>query len=504
VGVCSWSWATNMTTILEQMDTMGVKCMQLSLVPWVKPLYGIEYDASLRETFGKGESGDVFLAIGNRIAKGEISVLSTMISFPFDRWGSYQAISNSNGIVCNIATNDAVGEAVSADDPLGLAAWTVCSNLVDQAAAMTAQLGVGYITTEIGYLDKPMMDHGTNANENAVIGLARLYEVHRLCAKHGIRLLFESGQYSGEGTMALIDAYTNRYAGCTFDHGLTVNDIGINYDTANHVIYENDSSTNAFVVMRSRIPQVHVKDTFESRADRVAAGGFAVDVKWGTADVSRKLDTLAFLKAAGFKGNLLVEHEWGNNRVGDINAALKAILLANNDDPNDLWISPAAMTGETAGEKCEAALRAQGFPKTVAGRLADTQLYGGFRGWAEDHELDPDGLVHKSGVILASAYGASAVADPADLRIAVTNLTVSTGGRMEFDIVVEGYDPAMIDENLLKAALGVEGSTELEPGTFSPDALDFEFGEVTDGRLPALVVPREPAPDRFFIRMTAE
>jgi len=202
----------------------------------------------------------------------------------------------------------------------------------------------------------------------------------------------------------------------------------------------------------------------------------------------------------------------GADRIGDINAALKAILLANNDDPDAPWISPSAMAGESAGKRCESALRAQGFSKTVAGRLADAQLYGSFRSWAEKKELEPDGLVSKSGIILASAYDAPAVADPMNVTMTVTNLTVgavSDGGTMAFEIVVEaeGYDPANVDERLLKAALGVEGTADLKSGAFSPDTLDLEFGTFADGRLPVLVVPKKvgaATPGQFFIRTTAE
>ncbi len=43
-------------------------------------------------------------------------------------------------------------------------------------------------------------------------------------------------------------------------------------------------------------------------------------------DVSGKYNFLKHVYESGYKGNLLVEHEWGDDRVGDIKVALRALL----------------------------------------------------------------------------------------------------------------------------------------------------------------------------------
>jgi len=96
--------------------------------------------------------------------------------------------------------------------------------------------------------------------------------------------------------------------------------------------------------------------------------------------------------------------------------------------------------------------------------------------------------------------------------MAIDELAVETGtnGTMAFTLNVEanGYDPAKINTDLLKASLGVCGSADLATVPFSSNALCFEFGELREGKLPVLVKPREivagVTPTKFFIRAAAK
>ena len=100
-------------------------------------------------------------------------------------------------------------------------------------------------------------------------------------------------------------------------------EIGVNFDPANHLLYGTDTPQHVFNLMLPWIKQVHVKDALEDGNSRAF---WSEDILWGTGDVSRKYDFLNFVHNSSYKGNLLVEHESGENRAADIKVALRALL----------------------------------------------------------------------------------------------------------------------------------------------------------------------------------
>lgn len=70
-------------------------------------------------------------------------------------------------------------------------------------------------------------------------------------------------------------------------------EIGLNFDTANQILYGADNPTNAYVVMKKWIEQVHIKDCYEPYAKRAS---WAQDVEWGCGDVSRTYGMIDFLR----------------------------------------------------------------------------------------------------------------------------------------------------------------------------------------------------------------
>ena len=89
------------------------------------------------------------------------------------------------------------------------------------------------------------------------------------------------------------------------------------------ILYDTDTPNNAFDILQPWIKQVHVKDCLLDASRRKS---WSEDIVWGTGDVSGKFDFLQHVYDSGYKGNLLVEHESGDNRVADIEVALKALL----------------------------------------------------------------------------------------------------------------------------------------------------------------------------------
>ena len=69
VGVCSWSWQLPMVQVAEKMDAAGVKGIHLALGPFIAP----------DGRHGGAESADAWVFVKGKVAKGEWTVMSTMI-----------------------------------------------------------------------------------------------------------------------------------------------------------------------------------------------------------------------------------------------------------------------------------------------------------------------------------------------------------------------------------------------------------------------------------------
>lgn len=289
IGVCSWSWKSDMNTILDAMDEMGITGIQLATTPWVA---GDLSDAQ-KEIFGYDESSDVLDRIRSLSAARKINIMSAMICFPHEDYTSLETIYNTSGF---LFTTDNDGHT-AADE------WETNSRLVKEAAELTGSLGVPYLSTEVGFVKKDWD-----------LALDRVKYACDICTAEGVTFLIESGQESGEEMKKFIEDLTAKYPGT---------EIGINFDPANHILYDTDTPNHAFDILLPWIKQVHVKDCLLDASER---SGWSEDIVWGTGDVSNTFNFLQHVYDSGYKGNLLVEHEWGDNRVADIEVALKALL----------------------------------------------------------------------------------------------------------------------------------------------------------------------------------
>jgi len=140
VGVCSWSWKSDMSTILDAMNETGITGMQLATTPW---LAGNLSDAQ-KEIFGHEESAEVLARIQRLSASGDINIMSTMICFPHEDYSSLETIRKTSGFMF---TEDDLGHNAQEE-------WETNISLVGKAARLTSKLGVLYLSTEVGFVNK--------------------------------------------------------------------------------------------------------------------------------------------------------------------------------------------------------------------------------------------------------------------------------------------------------------------------------------------------------------
>ena len=124
---------------------------------------------------------------------------------------------------------------------------------------------------------------------------------------HGARIAFETGQESAD----------------TLSHALDLlgdDTIGVNFDPANMILYGMGDPVAAVARLAPRIAQVHIKDATPS----ATPGTWGSEVRVGTGAVNWNL-FLAALKSVPSTVRLAVEREAGDDRIGDIRAAIELL-----------------------------------------------------------------------------------------------------------------------------------------------------------------------------------
>ena len=92
----------------------------------------------------------------------------------------------------------------------------------------------------------------------------------------------------------------------------------VNFDPANMILYGKGDPVRAVGILAPWIRHVHIKDAVYSKTP----GEWGEEVEWtkGQVDADR---FIAALDEIGFGGALAVEREAGENRAGDIAAAVE-------------------------------------------------------------------------------------------------------------------------------------------------------------------------------------
>ncbi len=140
--------------------------------------------------------------------------------------------------------------------------------------------------------------------------LARVGEAADVAASDGLRLLLETGRESAATLAGFIGA-------------LGRDNVGVNFDPANFVVYGTDDPVSAVSVLKGLIEQVHLKDAMASSQPGIEFGSPAA-LGAGDARIPR---VLSKLRAVGYGGTWLVESK---PERGGLAALRGAIDYANS------------------------------------------------------------------------------------------------------------------------------------------------------------------------------
>ncbi len=267
VGVCSWSWGMDVPSVLKQMKLKGIGGIQLATTPWVVD----ELSEEQKKDFGGKEPLDVLTDLYSEVLLGELDIMSTMVSFPYEEYTSRQTVYDSDGLMF---TKDKYGH-----DPEEV--WKEEREILGRAALLTWELGVKYLTLMPGFLSKDWD-----------LAMERVKEACDTCSKYDVILLLDTGEDSAEDLANFLDKMDVKYPDIQ---------LGVSFDPGNFLIYQSGDPIKAFDTLFPWIGQIHVTDGIENAAwdDCLVA--------WGEGDVSGKYNFLQHVHDSEYSGNLLIE-----------------------------------------------------------------------------------------------------------------------------------------------------------------------------------------------------
>ena len=154
-------------------------------------------------------------------------------------------------------------------------------------------IGTKIVTLHMGFLPKDPEDPVYGEMLEAVRDLAAY------AAPKGVTLSLETGQETGEELARFLDT-------------ISVARVGVNFDTANLVLYGMDSPLRALERLLARVTSLHVEDGLPPDDPRLL--GREVPLGEGRAQVR---ECLRMLDAAGFRGPLIIENYVWSGRGTD-------------------------------------------------------------------------------------------------------------------------------------------------------------------------------------------
>jgi len=164
-------------------------------------------------------------------------------------------------------------------------------------AALAKRMGLTLVTFHAGFL--PHQSAGTA--DDRLTG--RVRQVAEVFADHGLALALETGQETAE-TLREFLAQLDRP------------NVGVNFDPANMILYDQGDPVAALKVLGPWLRQCHIKDARRTR--QPGTWGEEVPVGTGEVDWAGFFQTLEALR---FNGDLMIEREAGNQRETDIESA---------------------------------------------------------------------------------------------------------------------------------------------------------------------------------------
>ena len=260
LAVCSWSLQPqNPQQLIEQLKKIGIPRVQIALDP-------IRSEPSTWGNFGA-------------LAKEQgIALVSGMFGTIGEDYTTMETIKQTGGIVPDKT-------------------WEENWRNIQATAKLAARLGIGLVTFHAGFLPHDEGDPGFAKLRD------RLRQVADVFAAEGVDLGLETGQETADALKHFLQVLERR-------------NVGVNFDPANMILYEKGDPIAALETLAPWLKQCHIKDARRTKQP----GTWGDEVVVGTGEVDWRR-FFGVLDRIGYKGDLCVEREAGNQRAADIRAA---------------------------------------------------------------------------------------------------------------------------------------------------------------------------------------
>lgn len=264
LAVCSWSLQpTSPQDLVSKLQQTGVRRVQLALDP-------------LRDEPAAWDNAPALLR------QAGIGIVSGMFGCVGEDYTTLDTIRVTGGIAPD-------------------ATWTKNWRNIQATAELAATLGLRLVTFHAGFLPHEPSDPSFAKLQQRLIQTADAFQTR------GIALGLETGQETA-GVLA------------EFLQQLARPNVGVNFDPANMILYDKGDPIAALRTLGPWIRQAHIKDARRTKVP----GTWGEEVVAGTGEVDWRA-FFATLEQADFTGDLCIEREVGNQRVGDIRAAREMV-----------------------------------------------------------------------------------------------------------------------------------------------------------------------------------
>jgi sugar phosphate isomerase/epimerase len=261
LAFCSWSTQPNCPNcLIGSANEIGISRVQLHL----NPIF---------------ENPDDWADAASKLSDAGITVVSGMFTPKGEDYSTPATIQKTGGVV--------------PDEH-----WQANLDAFRKTADVAKAMSLPQVSFHAGFI--PEDDQATH--DKLVGRLRELGDILRDTA--GADLLLETGQETAEALDRFL-AEVDR------------ENVAVNFDPANMILYGMGDPIAAAKKLAPRIRQAHVKDA----TSPPAPGEWGSEVAVGTGEVNWE----AFFKAldtGGFDGNLVIEREAGDDRIGDIKQAV--------------------------------------------------------------------------------------------------------------------------------------------------------------------------------------
>jgi L-ribulose-5-phosphate 3-epimerase len=269
LAVCSWSLQPNSPQdLMAKLQQTGVRRVQLALDP-------LRDDPSVW-----GKTPELLQQAG-------IGIVSGMFGCVGEDYSTLETIRVTGGIAPD-------------------ATWEKNWKNIQATAELAQRLGLKLVTFHAGFLPHEASDPSFAKLRQRLIQTADAFQTR------GIALGLETGQE----TSAVLSEFLRQ---------LARPNVGVNFDPANMLLYDKGNPIEALRTLGPWIRQVHIKDARRTKVP----GTWGDEVVAGTGEV----DWPAFFKTleqVGFRGDLCIEREAGDQRVADIRTAREMIEQLSN------------------------------------------------------------------------------------------------------------------------------------------------------------------------------